>query len=245
MPTVADSVFAIVPAAGVGLRLGEAIPKQYLPIGSRSVLQWTVDALLRAPWISRVLVVVAPDDTTAAALLEGESRVQVLAVGGASRRDSVLNGLQRLITEPPAGWPALRDNDWVLVHDAARPGLRLAALARLHEALGSHPVGALLAMPCADTVKRERREPHEDSADLAMVDHTVERQGLWLAQTPQVFRCALLCDALTRAPAATDEASAVELLGLSPLLVPGDRENFKVTTRDDLALMRRLLVQTQ
>lgn len=237
MPEDTPSFFAIVPAAGVGLRLGESIPKQYLSIGSMPLLQWTVDALLRAPWISTVLVVVAPGDRQAARLLAGQARVHVQAVGGATRRDSVLNGLQLLMTQRPQGGPALRDSDWVLVHDAARPGLSLAALTRLHEALGSHPVGALLALPCADTVKRERR----DTTGPAMVDHTVERQGLWLAQTPQVFRCALLRDALSRAPAATDEASAVEMMGLSPLLVPGERENFKVTTRDDLALMRRLL----
>lgn len=255
--------FAVVPAAGVGARLGAALPKQYLEIAGRSLLAWSLQPLLAVPWIAQVLVVVAPGDALApracAPLVEAAgARLRIAAVGGATRRDSVLAGL-RALGERPSGQgsagqgPAQggrrddacdlhdlhdlhggpRENDWVLVHDAARPGLTVAALQRLHAALAGHPVGGLLALPVADTVKR---------ADAGnRVAATVPREGLWLAQTPQMFRCAVLRAALERHPGVTDEAAAIEAQGLAALLVEGERRNFKVTTADDLALMTLLL----
>lgn len=220
--------FAVIPAAGAGTRLGAAQPKQYLALGGRSMLRWSVDALLAAPWIERVMVVVAPDDRRAAVLLEGLVRVEVLDAGGAARRDSVLAGLHALAA---AG---ARDDDWVLVHDAARPGLALQLLERLRDSLGESAVGGLLALPVSDTVKRAA----DDGRSVAA---TVERERLWLAQTPQMFRLGLLLDALAVYPGVTDEAAAIECAGHAPLLVEGARANFKVTTAEDLELMRALL----
>jgi len=218
----------VIPAAGAGTRLGAAQPKQYLALGGRPMLRWSVDALLAALWIERVLVVVAPDDRRAAALLEGLERVEVLDAGGAARRDSVLAGLRALADS------GARDDDWVLVHDAARPGLALQLLERLRDSLGESAVGGLLALPVSDTVKRAA----DDGRSVAA---TVERERLWLAQTPQMFRLRLLLDALAAHPGVTDEAAAIERAGHALLLVEGARANFKVTTAEDLELMRALL----
>lgn len=214
---------AVVPAAGIGARVGAAIPKQYLELAGQSLLQWSVGALLAAPFIDSVCVVVAPDDSRAEVQVGHWPRVSVLAVGGASRRDSVLAGLQARAGE----W---RRHDWVLVHDAARPGLSLAALNRLRDALQADPVGGLLAVPVSDTVKQAQ-------AAGAVVARTLPRDGLWLAQTPQMFRFGLLLDALLAWPGVTDEAGAIEAAGRLPRLIEGERHNFKVTTRDDLQLM--------
>lgn len=216
------------PAAGAGTRLGARQPKQYLALAGRPMLRWSVEALLSAPWIERVLVVVAPDDGCADGLLADLARVEVLAAGGATRRDSVLAGLRALAAS------GARGDDWVLVHDAARPALPPGLLERLRDSVGASAVGGLLAVPVSDTVKRAARGRRS-------VDATVERSGLWLAQTPQMFRLGLLHDALLGHPAVTDEASAVERAGHVPLLVEGARTNFKVTTAEDLELMRALL----
>ena len=223
---------AVVPAAGVGARLGAALPKQYLQIGGVSLLARSVRPLLALAWIDRVLVVVAPGDSRAAPacsalMASAAGRLRIAEVGGATRRDSVLAGLEALAAAGAAA------QDWVLVHDAARPGLSAAALERLRATLAAHPVGGLLALPVADTVKRadERGE----------VAGTVPRERLWLAQTPQMFRLGVLRRALTRHPEVTDEAAAIEAEGLRALLVEGERRNFKVTTADDLALMAALL----
>ena len=237
LPTV-QRFFAVVPAAGVGTRLGAAIPKQYLEIGGRSLLTRSVDALLAVPWIDRVVVVVAPGDSHAPRVLGGLdadafARVRVEPVGGATRRDSVLAGLRALQADPVQP-PAA--SDWVLVHDAARPGLPVEVLERLRGALREEAVGGIAALPVADTVKRADPTEH--------VAATVSRSGLWLAQTPQMFRLATLCDALERHPEVTDEAAAIEACGLPVRLVEGDRRNFKVTTADDLAMMTMLLAGT-
>jgi len=214
---------AVVPAAGVGARVGAQLPKQYLSLAGATLLEWSVRSLLAGSSVDEVLVVVSPGDTRAEALLRGWPRVRVLPVGGATRRDSVLAGLEAAMS----GWAA---HDWALVHDAARPGLSAEALGRLHAALVDDPVGGLLAEPVSDTVKRQH-----DAADS--VGATVAREGLWLAQTPQMFRLGLLRQALHRHPGVTDEAAAMEAEGHRPRLVRGERGNFKVTTADDLALM--------
>jgi 2-C-methyl-D-erythritol 4-phosphate cytidylyltransferase len=228
---VSDSVLgchAVIPAAGTGARLGAAIPKQYMRLGGRPMILWSVEALLAVPWIGRVLVVVAPGDQVAGPLLAGLERVEVLAGGGATRRDSVLAGLAALAAS------GARRDDWVLVHDAARPGLEAVLLGRLREALADSPVGGLLALPASDTVKRA-------GDDRDRVAATLERERLWLAQTPQMFRLGLLADALAAHPEVTDESAAVERAGHAPRLVEGARTNFKVTTAEDLELMRWVL----
>ena len=222
--------FALVPAAGAGSRFGDAVPKQYLPIGDRPLLAHTVAPFVAHAAIAHVFVVIAADDAhfarTAAAWLP--DRVTGLPCGGATRAASVAAGLAAI-----AG--RVRPDDWVLVHDAARPCLAAADLDRLLDAVLPDPVGGLLAVPAADTLKRD------DGA--GRVARTEPRDGIWQAQTPQMFRHRLLCEALAApgAATATDEASAVERLGLRPRLVPGASTNLKVTWPADLALAAWIL----
>lgn len=234
----AERYWAVLPAGGSGTRIGAPIPKQYLEISGESMLERSVSALLAASWMERVIVVVAPGDLRAGRLLDDQPRTRVVPQGGATRRDSVLAGLRHLSDAENADL-----SDWVLVHDAARPGLSLSSLERLRTALTARiDGGGLLALPVADTVKRAASS---DSPRIAhqppQVQTTIERQGLWLAQTPQMFRLGALAEALERFPDVTDEASAMEAAGHPVRLVEGDRINFKVTTNDDLELMRRLL----
>ena len=218
---------AVMPAAGLGQRVGAGLPKQYLPILDAPMIVHTARALLAATWIEELVVVVAPGDPgRAAALFEDWPRTSVRAIGGASRRDSVLSGVESLDADP---------DDWILVHDAARPGLPLAALDALRDAAVGDPVGALLALPVADTIKRQA------AGDPARSAGTVDRGGLWLAQTPQMFRLGMLREALRACPEATDEAAAIEAAGHRPRLVPGHRDNFKVTNAGDLAAMAAVL----
>ena len=197
--------FALVPAAGTGTRLGASVPKQYLPVAGRPLLWHAVANLLAHPSIGRVAVVLHPQDR----LFEQQpwaqmgERVSALRCGGATRAESVRNGLSALSDD-------LAADDWVLVHDAARPCLTLELLQRLIETLDGDAVGGLLAVPVADTLKR--------SGSDQRVVRTEPREGLWRAQTPQMFRFGLLARALERADlaAVTDEASAVEALGLFP-----------------------------
>lgn len=221
---------AIMPAAGQGLRLGAELPKQYLPIAGIPMLVHSARAILAATWVARLVIVVSVHDEARATALFGRwPRVSVRPIGGVTRRDSVLAGIDSLAA------PA---DDWVLVHDAARPGLPLPALEALRTAAVADTVGALLALPVADTVKCA--VPQAD-AGAPRVARTLDRSRLWLAQTPQLFRLGLLRDALRAAPDATDEAAAIEAAGYQPRLVVGHRDNFKVTSADDLDAMSRLL----
>jgi len=222
--------FALVPAAGSGTRFAASVPKQYLPLAGRPLLWHAVANLLAHPAIGRVAVVVHPQDQ----LFERQSwaqmgeRISALRCGGATRAESVRNALAALRDD-------LDDDDWVLVHDAARPCLTVELLERLIETLDGDGVGGLLAVPVADTLKRS-------GADQRVV-RTEPREGLWRAQTPQMFRYGLLTRALDSADlaAVTDEASAMEALGLSPRLVPGSERNIKVTYPEDLALAELIL----
>jgi 2-C-methyl-D-erythritol 4-phosphate cytidylyltransferase len=224
--------YALVPAAGSGTRLAAGVPKQYLSVAGRPLLWHAVASLLAHPAIGRVAVVLHPDDR----LFEQQpwaqmgERVSGLRCGGATRAESVRNGLAALREQ-------LDDDDWVLVHDAARPCLTIDLLQRLLETLDGDGVGGLLAVPVADTLKR-------GGTDQRVV-RTEARDGLWRAQTPQMFRYGLLAQALDRANLAgvTDEASAVEALGLSPCLVPGSERNVKVTFPEDVALAELILRQ--
>ena len=218
---------ALVPAAGGGSRMGADRPKQYLDLAGAPLLAHTLRRLLAEPRLARVLVVLAPDDVWFDRFdWPRDVRLEILRVGGATRAESVRNGLLH------AGAAA---DDWVLVHDAARCCLPPDALGRLIDTLQADPVGGLLALPVADTLKRGTAEQR--------VEQTVSREGLWLAQTPQMFRAGMLALALDRPldRAITDEASAIERLGLVPRLVTGDVLNFKVTWPHDLVLARAVL----
>jgi 2-C-methyl-D-erythritol 4-phosphate cytidylyltransferase len=218
--------FALVPAAGVGARMGAACPKQYLPVGGKPMLRHVLDAFVSSPLIAHTYVVVSVDDPTIDSVVPAQG-VTVLRCGGASRLESVRNALWALENQLHAG-------DWVLVHDAARPGLNGELIERLVTAASTHPVGGLLALPVVDTVKRAVND------EVA----TVSRDGLWLAQTPQMFRFRLLADALEAATdpsAITDDASAVEALGLAPKLVEGHPRNLKVTLPADIKIVEMYL----
>ncbi|MDK2798374.1 MAG: 2-C-methyl-D-erythritol 4-phosphate cytidylyltransferase [Tepidiphilus sp.] len=222
-------VTAIVPAAGVGRRSGLALPKQYAELAGRPLLWHTLARLAEPAWIGRVLVALAVDDThwRRHDWSDLGSKIEPLFCGGPTRSATVGNALRVLAAR------GARPDDWVLVHDAARPCLRGEYLTQLAEVLGHDEVGGLLALPVADTVKR---------ADIrGRVAATVPREGLWLAQTPQMFRFAVLRTALERHPEVTDEASAVEAAGLAPKLVEGDPLNLKVTRPGDLALAAAIL----
>lgn len=216
---------ALIPAAGVGARMAAAGPKQYMALGGKPMLRHTIDAFLSSELISHVVVVVSPDDDQIDAIVPAAG-VTVLRCGGASRMASVQNALRQLAE-------VLDEQDWVLVHDAARPGLNAALIEKLITTIGNDAVGGLLALPVVDTVKRA-------GSTVA----TVARDGLWLAQTPQMFRYRLLCNALaaaTDASAITDDASAVEALGLSPKLVEGHPRNLKVTLPADIRIAEMYL----
>ena len=220
--------YAIVPAAGSGSRFGAEKPKQYLDLLGRPLIFHTLKALTACPDIERVWVVLAPDNPWWPRYDWSElgAKLETVRCGGATRAESVTNGLQ-------AAAMVAADDDWVLVHDAARPCLSAAMLDALFADLAQDPVGGILAVPVADTLKRADTEQR--------VAATEPRDGLWQAQTPQMFRYGLLCDALQKCRDVTDEAGAVEALGLKPKLVRGDATNLKVTYPADLALAAMIL----
>jgi 2-C-methyl-D-erythritol 4-phosphate cytidylyltransferase len=213
--------FALIPAAGVGARMGAAGPKQYLPLAGKPMLRHTLQAFLDCAAIAHVYVVVsAADGYIDDVVADCGTRVTVLRCGGATRMESIRNGLRALDA---------RADDRILVHDAARPGLTPALIDKLIGAAGANPAGGLLALRVVDTVKSTRSGRVE----------TTPRDGLWLAQTPQMFPYELLLRALEQAhdpEAITDDASAVEMLGLSPQLVEGHPRNLKVTLPDDIGI---------
>ncbi|QJE01359.1 2-C-methyl-D-erythritol 4-phosphate cytidylyltransferase [Massilia forsythiae] len=229
--TQAPRYFALIPAAGVGARMGAASPKQYMKIGGRPMLRHTLDAFLSSDLVAHTFVVVSPDDPYIDAVAPSHG-VTILRCGGDSRMESVRNGLAVLAS-------TLGPDDWVLVHDAARPGLTADLIEKLVSAIGDHPAGGLLALPIVDTVKR---------CIDGEAAGTVPRKGLWLAQTPQMFRYRLLSQALaatTDPNAITDDASAVEALGLSPKLVEGHPRNLKVTLPEDIRIAEMYLAVSQ
>jgi len=230
------TVFALIPAAGIGTRMASGQPKQYLSIAGRPMLWHAVKALCVAP-VEQVFVVLAQADKAFAGYdwTAFGNRLAPLYCGGATRRESVYNGLV-------AARATLHADDWVLVHDAARPCLPGADLARLIADCAKDEIGGILALAVADTVKRAAK----DEGGAQRIDGTEERAQLWLAQTPQMFRAALLMQALRHAKGAvTDEASAIEQMGLKPRLVIGSRENMKVTYPEDLAIAEAILAGRQ
>ncbi len=226
---MSERFFGLVPAAGAGERMGAAKPKQYLDLLGRPLLYHSVKALLADGRIETVFVVLAPADAEFKRHAWGEfgERIAPLYCGGATRHDSVLNGLV-------AASSTLEPDDWVLVHDAARPCLDQRDLKRLLDTLAADEVGGILGVPVADTLKRA------DAA--ARIQSTEPREHLWQAQTPQMFRHGLLLEALSRSARLTDEAGAVEALGLKPKLVQGSAANLKVTYAEDLQLAQTILI---
>jgi 2-C-methyl-D-erythritol 4-phosphate cytidylyltransferase len=217
---------ALVPAAGSGARMGNELPKQYLPLAGQPMIFHALNALCASPEISTVFVVLAPDDTLFHTYDWSRfgDKLQTLYCGGKTRAESVMNGLLASELEP---------DDWVLVHDAARPCLTAAHLAKLIAELRDDAVGGILAVPVADTLKRADGD--------CRVLRTESREHLWQAQTPQMFRAGPLAQALQQSSGVTDEASAIEGLGLRPRLVLSESSNFKVTYPQDLMLAELLL----
>lgn len=217
-------IWAVVPAAGVGRRMGADIPKQYLPLAGRMVIEHALEILLRHPCVGGLVVAIGEEDRWWPAIRFVTDKMVLRVAGGAERCHSVLNGLRALE-------PRISADDWVLVHDAVRPCLRDEDLDHLIMVLRDDPVGGLLAAPVRDTMKR---------ADSERVSATVDRVGLWHALTPQMFRLGILNTALRKALAqgwpVTDESAAVEAAGFAPRLVEGRADNIKITRAEDLAL---------
>jgi 2-C-methyl-D-erythritol 4-phosphate cytidylyltransferase len=219
--------WAVIPAAGTGRRMGDgAAPKQYARLLDRYVLEWSMDALLKRSECRGLVVALAADDEQFATLPASRDKRVVRTTGGPQRSDSVLAGLKALADK-------VSPEDWVLVHDAARPCLSNDEIDRLLTELANDPIGGLLAIPVADTLKR-------CDADGRVVE-TVERTHLWRALTPQMFRYGTLVTALTQARDVTDEASAIERMGLKPRVVMGSSDNVKITYPEDLERAARIL----
>ncbi|MBA2409102.1 MAG: 2-C-methyl-D-erythritol 4-phosphate cytidylyltransferase [Gammaproteobacteria bacterium] len=225
-----DAAFwAVIPAAGAGRRMGNAIPKQYLPLAGRLVIEHTLARFIGHPKIAGIVVAVDASDDRWRSLNIASAKPLVTVSGGRERCHSVLNALNYLQDMAKA-------DDWVLVHDAARPCLHADDLDKLMITLADDPVGGILATPVRDTLKRADPENR--------IEQTVDRTALWHALTPQMFRLRVLHAALQRAidadVAVTDEAAAVERTGLRPPLVQGRGDNIKITHPQDLALAERI-----
>ncbi len=224
--------FALIPAAGTGSRMGNELPKQYLSLAHKPMIYHTIHTLCQSQRISRVFIVLAPDDTEWAQYdwSEFSDKLMVLYCGGATRAESVRKGLA--VGQEKT---VINENDWILVHDAARPCLTTVQLEKLMNELMNDKVGGLLAIPVADTLKRG--DTHN------RITSTESRENLWQAQTPQMFRYHLLINALNNATAAnvTDDAGAIETLGFHPKLILSDVYNLKVTYPQDFALAELIL----
>ncbi|MCB1776321.1 MAG: 2-C-methyl-D-erythritol 4-phosphate cytidylyltransferase [Candidatus Competibacteraceae bacterium] len=223
----APRYWAMAPAAGAGKRMGSTIPKQYLSLAGRPVIAHTLNRLLGHARIAGLVVAISPGDEwwpEVAARMVTDKPLQVVT-GGAERCHSVLNGLEAL-------WEWAHPDDWVLVHDAARPCLTAGDLDRLLAEVADDPVGGLLAAPVRDTLKQ--------ADDAQRITATVDRSRLWHALTPQMFRLGMLRDALRATlktgRLVTDEAAAMEAAGFAPRLIEGRVDNVKITRPEDLAL---------
>ena len=230
-PSRIPAYWIIVPAAGVGARMGSAFPKQYLPLAGKTVIENTLERLLALPDIAGIFLVLSLEDNHWDDLpLAVNDRIHRIA-GGAERCDSVLNALEHLqeIASP---------DDWVLVHDAARPCVHEHSILRLIDEVKGHAVGGILGVPVSDTLKQ---------VNDSTIQSTADRRFLWQAQTPQMFRIGLLHNCLRRALAdgkvITDESSALECYGYQPLMVQGRSDNIKITRPEDLAIAAILLQQ--
>lgn len=218
----------IIPAAGAGNRMATAIPKQYLPLCGKPIVSHSIQTFFSCPRIATINLALSAEDFFWRSLtLDSNSRLNLHYTGGDTRAQTVLNTLEAMR-------PNVAQDDWILVHDAARPGLTTSLLDQLLDTLEHDEVGGLLALPLADTLKQSNAGQR--------VEKTIPREGLWQAQTPQMFRFNLLHQALVSFDGVpTDEAQAVEALGLQPKLVVGSLRNMKVTYPQDMALMEVLM----
>ncbi|QJR15502.1 2-C-methyl-D-erythritol 4-phosphate cytidylyltransferase [Usitatibacter palustris] len=221
-------IFALVPAAGQGTRIGDAVPKQYLPLAGKPMMFHCVETLASVPRIESVLVILSPLDRhwSEHDWSAFPEKIEATFTGGPNRGASVRNTLRHLEGR-------VAKDDWILVHDAARPCIPRSLVEQFLDEVGDDPIGGLLAMPLADTLKR--------AEDTMRVEETIPRARLWRAQTPQMFRFDALARGLDRRPDATDEAQAVESLGHAPRLVQGANQNIKVTFAEDVALAEMIL----
>ena len=227
-------IWAVVPAAGIGQRMASELPKQYLPLAGKRVIEHALERIASVEGVQSVVVALQDNDHIWQTVNLPQGVEVVTATGGEQRCHSVYNGLLDL-------HGLAHDEDWVLVHDAARPCVRVDDIEKLLNVIQGHRVGGLLALKITDTVKR--------GDDSARAIETVDRSRLWRALTPQVFRYGLLREALREVidngEAVTDEAQAVERLGYQPLLVEGSADNLKITTPLDMAIAALYLQQQE
>ena len=220
-----QKIWVVIPAAGVGKRMQSDTPKQYLKLNNKTVIEHTLDVFDKHNAVSEIVVAISEGDEYWPSLNLELSKPLHVAKGGKERCDSVLSGLRFLENKAD-------EDDWVLVHDAARPCLRPGDVSLLIDKLKEHEVGGILAIPVRDTMKR--------SFDNNTIKETVERENLWHALTPQMFRLSMLKNALESAlsknEVITDEASAIELTGFQPALIEGHADNIKITRPEDLVL---------
>ncbi len=227
------SIWAVVPAAGKGTRMGAALPKQYLPLAGKTVIEHTLERLLKVSEIEQVVVALSAKDQCWQDLpLARHDKVDIVA-GGGERSDSVLNALYHLDNQADK-------LDWVLVHDAARPCIVPDSVRELINSVGDHLIGGILGVPVSDTLKQINSQ--------FGIESTIDRRLVWHAQTPQLFRYGVLRDALERARNEdldiTDEASALEVIGYCPRMVEGRSDNLKITRQDDL-WMAEMIMKSQ
>ena len=216
----------LLPCAGSGSRFKNDIPKQYTKINNKTILEYTIDAFLATPEVSQIVIITAPNDNYIDTILtKYPSRVIATKVGGDTRVESVRNGLNKL---------NCTNSDWVLVHDAARCCILPQTITRMISILNADEVGGILALPATDTVKQ---------GDGTVISKTLDRNTIYMAQTPQMFRYGILRSAINQVDMnnATDDASLVENLGLKVKLVMGDTTNIKVTYKEDIALATTIL----
>jgi 2-C-methyl-D-erythritol 4-phosphate cytidylyltransferase len=228
--TVSTTFWAVVPAAGVGKRMNADRPKQYLDLAGKTVIEHTLLRLLKADVFTAIAVAISEEDPYWPELAVATHEKIITAAGGKERADSVLSGLHAIRDHA-------QDDDWVLVHDAARPCITTADIHHLIDSLVDDKVGGILALASADTLKNVQ--------DNCIVG-TLDRSHIWRALTPQMFRYGNLKTALEQAignPAITDEASALELQGLQPKIVEGRPDNIKITRSEDLALAHFFMEQ--
>lgn len=234
MSSKTGPVWAIVPASGVGHRMQEQKPKQYLPLDGKTIIEHTLDRLLSFDGIDGVVLVLRPDDRDWQTINYQSEKPLITTSGGELRQHSVFNGLVKLLEQK-------FDDPYAMVHDAVRPLVCHADLRKLIEAAIDHSAGALLALPITDTLKHQDQDSN--------IDRTVPRAGLWRAFTPQLFKAKLLHRALEQViendREVTDDASAIESLGLRPRLVECNAENIKITWPEDLSLATQILRRQQ
>jgi 2-C-methyl-D-erythritol 4-phosphate cytidylyltransferase len=221
-----ERIWAVIPAAGIGSRMKSDIPKQYLKVEEKTILEYSINRFLEHSKVHKVVVALHPKDTYWSELPYKDNSRVITVTGGNNRADSVLAGLNEIKRSGQA------EHDWVMVHDAARPCLSSQHIDDLIHAKSSSPDGAILAIGAVDTVKIANQRQS--------IDKTVDRDKVWLAQTPQFFPVETLIKCLTKASSekfiVTDEASAMELSGYHPALVIGSRKNIKITEQEDLLL---------